>query len=328
MKSVTETFACRRVFVTGGNGFIGANLVRVLVLMGARVHLLLRPQTDTWRLQDLMKDIQVHSGDMADDRALADVFDAASPDFVFHLATPRGSDASAWVRLVEANVSAATGLVKQMQRAPSIRMVVTGSSLEYGPSSIPHREDDPLRPTTWHGTGKATASHIYRQAVDSFRLRITQLRLFHVYGPWEASHRLLPTAIRAALSGFPMSLTASNIRRDWVYVGDVVDALLVAAFSDKGCGIYNIGSGEEISNEEVVAVVERTAGKPIVRGAGTFPLSASDTGHRCADIDRARTELGWYPKHDFVSGVSDTLTWCCSNPSYWEEGLGDRPRHV
>lgn len=328
MKSAAEPYAGRRVFVTGGSGFVAANLVRELLCRGARPHLLLRPQSDAWRLRELAPDIHIHRGDITDAGAVAAAFAAATPEFVFHLATPRGHDASAWARLSETNVLAALRLVEQLRAIPATRLVVAGSSLEYGPAAQPHREDAALAPATWHGVGKAAAGLIYRQAVTAFGLGINQLRLFHVYGPWESSHRLLPSAIRAALSGRPLPLTQAGIRRDWVHVADVVEALLAAAVSPRQGEIYNIGTGTETSNEEVVDRVGRALGKAIATQPDTFQPSASDTAHRLADIAKAQAELGWSPRHDLADGIAATLAWHRQNPRYWEDGRDERPRHV
>ncbi len=328
MNSVADRLAGRRTFVTGGNGFIGANLVRELLHRGAQVHLLLRPQADAWRLQGVEGDIHIHHGDITDAHAVAAAFDAAAPELVFHLATARGHGALAWSELAETSVVGALRLIEVLGKTPASRLVVAGSSLEYGPATRPHRESDALAPATWHGVGKAMAGLIYRQAVASMGLNITQLRLFHVYGPWEAAHRLLPTAIRAALANQPLPLTRPGIRRDWVYVGDVVAALLAASLAEQQGEIYNIGSGTETSNEAVVSLVEQVTGRVLVKRPNTFQPSVSDTAHRCADIGIAKAELDWSPRHDLAAGISATLAWCRLNPLVWTNGMGGRPQHV
>lgn len=323
-----EHFRDRHVLVTGGGGFVGANLSRRLLDLGAQVHLLMRPQAAIQRIQEVLTEIRIHRGDITDEPSLAQAFDKAKPDFVFHLATPRVTDSSAWKRMTEDNVIGAVRLVEQMRHTSSVRLVVAGSSLEYGPSAQPHREQDTLAPVTWHGVGKAAAGLVYRQATLSMGLSINQLRLFHIYGPWESSHRLLPTAIRSALGGYPLPLTYAEIRRDWIYVEDVVDALLLAALSEAQGENYNIGSGSELSNEDVVDVVEQLTGTRLVRTLGAYSSSASDTAHRCADISKAKMLLGWTPQHAITSGVTATLAWHREYPHAWDNEMGGKPLHV
>lgn len=325
---IAGVMAGRRVLVTGGTGFVGSNLLRRLSAMGARVHLLARPQSNLGRLPDAGAGLQIHTGDLGDELALARIFDEAAPDFVFHLATPRGNDPMAWQRLTESNVSAALHLSAQLLRSPATPLVVAGSSLEYGPNTRPHRETDALSPVTWHGVGKAAADMIYGQAAASMGLKINRLRLFHVYGPWESAHRLLPASIRAAYSGQPLPFTASDIRRDWVYVGDVVDALLAAAVSPVQGEAFNIGAGVEFSNEDVVSVVEKLTGRRIVLDRGAYRASPSDAPHRYADIGKARMQLGWQPRHDLTQGVAETMAWYRKHPHVWDGDASDKPGHV
>jgi nucleoside-diphosphate-sugar epimerase len=323
-----QSFLDRSVLVTGGGGFIGANLVRRLNDLGARVHLLMRPQAGSWRIREIMEHTQIHTGDITDGDSLARAFAESAPEFVFHLATPRGNDASAWVRMAEVNVLGALRLVEQLQKTPSTHMVVAGSGLEYGPNAQPHREQDTLTPNTWHGVGKVAAGLIFLQAASSFGLRINHLRLFHVYGPWESPHRLLPSVIRASLCGTPLPLTRSDVRRDWIYVEDVVDALLSAASAETQGETCNIGSGTETSNERVVDIVEQLTGITLVRVPGVFPCSVSDTAHRCADISKSKMLLGWMPRHDITAGISAMLGWYRLNPHVWESETGGKPLHV
>lgn len=326
--STRERFKGRSVLVTGGGGFVGANLARRLHDLGAKVHLLMRAQAATTRIQEILTEIRMHRGDITDEPSLARAFDHAAPDFVFHLATPRVRGASAWKVMTENNVRGAILMVEQMRRVASARLVVAGSSLEYGPNPQPHREQDALAPVTWHGVGKAAAGLVYRQAALSLGLGINQMRLFHVYGPWEASHRLLPTAIRCALAGLPIRFTAAEARRDWIYVDDVLDALLCAALSEARGETFNVGTGTELGNEEVVDVVEQVTGTRLARSPGAFPNSVSDSAHRRADIKKAQRLLGWTPRHDIASGVTATLAWYREHRHAWDDAIVGKPYDV
>jgi nucleoside-diphosphate-sugar epimerase len=312
----------RRAFLTGTTGFIGAQLARNLAERGDEVYGLVRAGSDRSRLTGL--DIQFREGGFGDlERLLAEI----RPEVIFHLATPRGHGAEAWQSFIAQNVQAALGLVSHLRRFQATRLVVAGSSLEYGPSELPHRETDPLRPTTWHGTGKAAAGLIFSQGAG-VGLAITQLRLFHVYGPWESPYRLLPTALRAALAGTPLPFTAQEARRDWIHVDDVVKAFLAAAQREMPCGIFNVGSGREASNTELVAAVEAVTGHPLSLEPGAFPVSSSDTPHRVADLAWVRERLGWTPSLSLVEGVDRSLTWYQANPAFWDAGTIARPGHV
>src|SRR5580765_5314116 len=243
------------VLVTGATGFVGANVTRALVDAGARVHVTLQASSSTWRLADVIGRVQTHVAGLTDTEALERTFEAVRPGVVLHLATPRVSHESARARFVEVTVLGAANLLRLSREFGVQRVVVTGSSLEYGPSDTPLTEDASLEPTTVHGVAKAAASLLWQQAARDRGMPVCVLRLFHVYGPWESRHRLLPSAIRAGLDGVPLPLTAGGGARDWVFVDDVVDAIVRAVGFESRGEIINVGSGREYSNDAVVACV-------------------------------------------------------------------------
>jgi dTDP-glucose 4,6-dehydratase len=145
------------------------------------------------------------------------------------------------------------------------------------------------------------------------------MRLFHVYGPWESAHRLAPTALRCALEGVPLSLAENSGRRDWVYVNDVCEALVLGALAGHPGEIFNIGSGVEASNEDLVSAVQSVTGRMVRRGPSVFGGRVTDALHRFAAVDRARDRLGWEPRHDLRSGLRATLDWYHAHPSAWAQ---------
>jgi nucleoside-diphosphate-sugar epimerase len=141
------------------------------------------------------------------------------------------------------------------------------------------------------------------------------VRLFSVYGPWEARHRLVPQAIRAALTGEELPLTGPELRRDFVFVDDVVDACLRAASVDAALGeAINIGTGVETANEELVAEVERVIGKEVRTRIGAYSARETDSAHWRADISKAKRLLGWEPRYTLAAGLARTAAWMESLP--------------
>jgi nucleoside-diphosphate-sugar epimerase len=313
------------VLITGATGFIGSNVTRALLDHGANVHIVVRPESDAWRLQDVASGLHVHVAAMTDHEGLHRAFASARPCVVFHLATPRGDDKGAGRRILDETVRSAECLVRLVAQHSVERLIVAGSSLEYGPSDLPHREDAVLVPTTAHGVAKARTAVLLSQAAAQEGTPVCVLRLFHVYGPWESAHRLLPTALRAAYDGVPLPLTYTGVRRDWVHVDDVVDALLRAAGLDGRGEVFNIGTGREYSNEEVVASVAEVTGRRIETLIGTFPPRVTDAAHRRADWSRAAQAMGWSPRHDLALGIRSTNDWWRMHPTAWSELRGVRP---
>ncbi len=304
-----------RALLTGAGGFVGSNLARRLLAENVEVHLILRDGGWPRRLAGLEPRFGVTRGDLSREATWVEAFSAVLPDVVFHLATPRGAAEGAARRLVEDNVSFALNLVGRLRAAPSTKVVVAGSSLEYGDETTPHKEDAPLAPTTWHGVGKAAVTLVVQQAVREFGARVSVLRLFHVYGPWESPNRLVSSAVRSALEGTRLALTRPGIRRDWIHVDDVCDALLAAAADPSG-EVLNVGSGTETANEEIVRRISQLLDRPVAVDPGAFAPRVTDCTNRRADLEKIKMCLGWSPRHDLDTGLASAVRWFCDNPDW------------
>lgn len=304
----SSTSPARRTLITGASGFIAANLIRRLLAEGHEVHALRRADSDLWRMAGIEDKIIWHAADLRDAEALMRACADAKPDWLFHLATARG-DTSDGRLYYETNLVAARNLLAACRATPPQRLIVHGSSLEYGHRDQPLREDMPLQPDSHHGLSKACAGLLFLQAQRDEGLPVTLLRLFSVYGAWESRERLLIKALLAGMDGGTLGLTAPGIRRDYVHVDDVVDASLRAAVSAAAIGrAINIGSGVQTSNEGMVAMIDQLTGRRLRLLDGAYPRHASDTGHWVADTHRCREILGWTPATTLAEGLEKTLT--------------------
>ena len=228
------------------------------------MHVTVQSSSDPWRLHDVLSHVETHVASLTDADALHRAFVRARPAVVLHLATPRGRDEAARARILEATVTGAIHLLRLAREFGVQRLVVAGSSLEYRPSDAPLTEDAPVEPTTVHGAAKAAATLLYRQAALETGVPVSVLRFFHVYGPWESRHRLLPSAIRAALDGTPLPLTGGAVARDWVFVGRRGRRRCSAPWAcDRSGEVINVGSGQEIRTKPSSQCVADTIGRPI-----------------------------------------------------------------
>ncbi len=310
MGSNTE-WAGKRVTVTGGTGFVGANLVRRLVAEGAEVHVLSRDPANAWRLAALAGRITMLQADLACREQVEKVLALTRPAVVFHLATARVSEMPEnFPAFLSINTLGAYNVLTAARQAGAAMLVSAGSQLEYGSGQAPHRETDPLRPVTSHGLTKAAATMFLQAEAQKLAPAIVLLRLFHVYGPWESPKRLIPTALRAALNGTRLRTTPPGPRRDPVFVGDVVEAfLLAAARPDLSGEVFNIASGHQLANEEIVQMIGKVAGKPLAVDPGAYPPHANDATFRVGNIRKAREILGWQPQTSLEQGLRATMDW-------------------
>ena len=305
------------VLVTGAAGFVGRHLCMGLHEAGAQVHALVRPgRSRSWlaTLEGAMP--TVHETDLRDYPAVASLVEQIQPRTIFHAAVHDAYARASPLRELVADNILATVHVLEAARAVNARVVQLGSSLEYGPADHPHRETDPLFPTTRRGVTKAVGTWLALCEARS-GIEAVVLRLFSVYGPWERPHRLIPTALRAAFTGEELPLTRWTCRRDFVYVEDIVEACLLAATTGGISGqAINIATGIQYTNEEVVAEIKRVTGKTIRVQAGSYPPHEIDRPIWVADISKAQKLLGWRPRHSLADGLRKTASWCAHEIGY------------
>lgn len=298
--------------MTGAAGFIGANLVRELVARKARVFALVRPATARPRLAALEDRIDTLDADLEDPLAAGRAVVTARPDYVIHAAAPGGHPRTPAERrrMLASTLLATENLITALAGTRLARFVHTGSSTEYGPRDVPHVEDESAAPLTLRGVAKLGSTLLCRQRALTEGFPAVTLRIFSAYGPWESPGRIVPAAVHAALSGAELSLTRAGIRRDFVYVTDVVEAILRALTAGGVEGeIVNVGRGEETTNEELVAILEEVVGCRIRVRPGAFPSRPGDVPHAKADLAKATRLLGWCPPTSLREGLARTAEW-------------------
>jgi len=295
--------------VTGAAGFIGMNLVARLLECGAEVVAVVRPGGNGHRLQALDGPrLRIVPVDLNDSDTLQGLVAATRPAHIFHLATFR--DVREPRTLLFTNVVAFAALVVAARLAEARSIVNAGSSLEYGEGSTLYKETMRPEPATLFGASKAAATLIAEGQLCTGGVCVTTLRLFHVYGPHEPPTRLVARAIRAALSGTELPLTRPGLTHDFVFVEDVVDALLRAATAPPSDGLpINICSGVPTPNEQIVDLVEQITGRPVRRAPGHYPARTWDREFWAGDPSRARQVLGWLPVTSLRDGLTRTMQW-------------------
>lgn len=284
----------RRALVTGAAGFVGAVVARRLVADGLDVHLLVRPESDTWRLQDV--DAAQHEVDLTDEPRLSTLLRSVRPEWIFHLAAHGAySSQTDSRRMVTTNVLATMNLVEAALDVGFEALVNAGSSSEYGFSDHPPSEDERAEPNSTYALTKLSQTLFCRFAARQHDVHIPTLRLYSVYGPFEEPTRFVPTLIAHGLDGRLPPLASPDVARDFVYTDDVADAFVLAAEqhdTERG-GIYNVGTGTQTKLRDAVDLARETfdiAAEPVWE---TMPDRAWDTTTWVANVHKIERELGW-----------------------------------
>lgn len=308
----------KTVVVTGGTGFIGANLTRRLLGDGHTVHLLLRPESPRWRLEGLPGPIVLHEVSLSDTEALKRELGAIKPDWVFHLAAFGGSSWQTDKKLiVEANLLGTMNLLDVCMDTGFEAFINTGTSSEYGFKNHAPAETELLEPNSCYAIAKAGATHYCRNTAVSRKAHILTLRLYSAYGPFEQPQRLLPTLILNGIRGRFPPLVDPEVARDFIYIDDVVEAFIVAAKAKEiePGGVFNIGTGVQTSMRRVAEIAQQIFQITTQPQWNAMPSRLWDTGVWVADNRKALSLLPWKPLVPFQEGLAKMARWFIDQPA-------------
>lgn len=291
--------------VTGGAGFIGSHLVDALLDSGRSVRVL--DNFSIGRRENLAQhagntSVEIVDGDVADkDLCLSACRDV---ERVFHLAAradivPSIQEPEAYFR---ANVDGTFAMLEAARRHNVTRFVYVASSSCYGiPALYPTPETAPADPRYPYALTKYLGEQLVMHWAQVYSLSAVSLRFFNVFGPRARTSgtygAVFGVFLAQLLASKPLTVVGDGTQvRDFTYVSDVVDALLVAAASDVSAEIYNVGSGQPVSVNELVAEL---GSPPTIN----IPKRPGEPDCTWADISKIRRDLAWQPKIKFASGV-------------------------
>jgi len=309
----------KRVLITGGTGFVGANLVRRVLRDGHEVHLAVRRPHQAWRISEVMSDVRLHETDMRDRESVRNVVEAVKPEWVFHLAAYGAySNQTGIERMVATNILASTALLDASAELGIEAFVQTGSSSEYGYKKHPASEEEVIEPNSHYAITKAAATHYCQFTARTANIHAVTARLYSIYGPYEEPTRLIPTLIAHGLRGQLPPLVSPRTARDFVYVDDAVDAMLhIAARKSITRGrVYNICTGRQTTLDGVVQSASRLLNITASPRWSTMPGRSWDTDIWVGSPALLEREAGWSAKVDIEGGLKRTADWLCDNPTW------------
>jgi UDP-glucose 4-epimerase len=306
--------ALMRALVTGGSGFIGSNLVDALLARGHGVTVI--DDLSTGRRENL--DGAVSAGaefvelDIRDAQAVYDVMTRVGPDAVFHLAAQIDvrrsiADPGADARI---NVEGTVNVLEAARQANVPRVINTSSGgAIYGEGRfLPATEDHPVSPEAPYGQSKFAAEGYCDLYARNHGLSAVSLRYGNVFGPRQdplGEAGVIAIFCGKVLDGTQPTVFGDGLQtRDYVYVGDVVEANLLAAASD-ATGPFNIGTGVAASVLDLVDALGKQAETSFEPEMA--PERPGEIKHIVLDTSRAREELGWQAKVDLHEGLERTL---------------------
>jgi dTDP-glucose 4,6-dehydratase len=325
----------RRILVTGGAGFIGGAVVRRLLQESETLVFNLDKcgyASDLTSIEQLPEAAERHTllrVDLSDAEATAAAVRQADPDLVMHLAAESHVDRSIEgpEAFIESNVSGTFQLLQAVrahwerlpaERQTSFRFHHISTDEVFGSLGPTGRfsETTPYAPRSPYSASKAASDHLVNAWHHTYGLPVVLTNCSNNYGPWQFPEKLIPVVILKAAAGEPIPLYGDGLNvRDWLYVEDHVDALLLAACRGDLGRSYCVGGHGERTNQQVVEAICSVLDALLPAGAPHSQLITPVTdrpGHDrryAIDPTRISSELGWQPRHSFEEGLAATVAW-------------------
>ncbi len=343
-----------KLLVTGGAGFIGSAVVRQAIAAGHHV-----VNLDALTYAACLENVAtvadsprysfVHA-DIRDRAALDAVFATHRPDAVMHLAAESHVDRSidGPGDFIDTNITGTYNLLEAARaywvaegRPESFRFHHVSTDEVFGSlppdPAVKFTEDTPYDPRSPYSASKASSDHLVRAWHETYGLPVVMTNCSNNYGPYHFPEKLIPVIILNALAGKPLPIygDGSNVR-DWLYVEDHAEALLLVVQRGAVGRSYNIGGENERSNLELVralcAILDETRPRPKGSYAEQITFVTDRPGHDARyaiDPARIRQELGWRPSVTVEEGLARTVAWYLENEAWWRPlqargGVGER----
>lgn len=301
-----------RALVTGGAGFIGSNIVRLLVEDGNHARVLDNLSSGYRRNLDPFPAVEFIEGDVRDAslalRAMHDV------EVVFHLAASVGNTRSIEhpIEDSEINVIGTLRILEAARQARVRKVVFSSSAGIFGElKSLPIREDHPVEPDSPYGASKLAAEKLCLAYARLYDLEAICLRYFNVYGVnqrYDAYGNVIPIFAHRLLHGMPLIIFGDGEQtRDFVNVRDVARANLLASQVRGISGAFNIASGQAITINQLTRLLRDASGiEPAVEHASP---RKGDVRRSLADTSAARVKLGYHPTVGMLEGLTEYMAW-------------------
>ncbi len=316
------------VLITGGAGFIGSNLVRLVLAE--------RPDWSVVNLDKLtyagnpenLAEVagspryRFVRGDICNGELVVDLLRTERVDAMLHLAAESHVDRSILAPsvFIDTNVRGTQVLLEAARQCGIGRFLHVSTDEVYGtlgPTGA-FSEETPLAPSSPYSASKASSDLLALAYAHTFALPVVVTRCSNNYGPYQFPEKLIPLMIANAMGDRPLPVYGDGLNvRDWIHVEDHCRGLLAALEHGLAGQVYNLGASSERRNIEIVKQVLRLLGKP----ESLIQYVKDRPGHDrryAIDSTKARTKLGWAPRHAFEEALGATVRWYVEHRSWWE----------
>jgi len=300
-------FENKRILVTGGTGFIGKQVVSHLIKQNPVLCIIDKNIKEKFEYQNA----EHHEADIYDKNILKKIVNDFCPDYIIHLAANNSHEDNPEVAkdIERTNIHGTRNLLEATKEIPYKRFIFLSSGEAYFGNKVPFREGMEVKGPTAYSRSKIESEKDCREFIEKYKKPIVILRASIVYGPGQKAQMFIPSIIESAMKKIEFSMTPGEQTRDFIFVYDLVDAIIKACMEERAIGeTINIGSGIPVKLLDVTKVAESLI-PDLNKKIGAKKYRENELFEYYFDISKAKTILNWSPKHELKDGLAMTIQW-------------------
>ena len=302
----------KKVLVTGASGFIGSHLTRLLINEGADVSIVARYNSieHNVRLSPFWEKIKIIEADLRNIESLQPLYSKRF-DFIFHLAAYNhvGNSFLHVGEALETNCNGTANLLETVDNYD--KFIYISTSEVYGlQDSVPFIEHMYPHPASPYSVGKYAGELYSLMKYKESSRPIVVLRPFNAFGPYQSTRAVIPELIDKCLKGVPVLTTEGKQTREFNFVTDLTEGMLLAALSKKAVGeVINLGNGKDVAICDVANLIYKKTESQSELRIGALPTRPNEIWKMSSDSTKAQRLIGWEPKVGFEEGLDATIEW-------------------
>lgn len=303
------------IFIFGAGGFIGINLLNLLLEERKDVFGISHDYINNWRfIANKIPFSHLLNCDITEIVQVEELVKIYKPKTIFNLAAYGAySKQKEYNKIYSTNFNSTVIILETLKKYGFTSYVHAGSSSEYGLNSSAPSEDAELLPNTHYSVSKLSAYYLLKYYGKIEKLPVTHLRLYSAYGAWEEPDRLIPVLISSARNNFLPPLVHPDISRDFIFISDVCSAFVLSAFElqkGKNYGeVFNIGTGSKTTIRELVEMVCKKLSVVKIANFKSMPDRNWDLTNWYSNPRQFMDKTGWIPRVSLEKGIELTIQW-------------------
>ncbi|MDB9721230.1 NAD(P)-dependent oxidoreductase [Winogradskyella sp.] len=296
----------KKILVTGGNGFLGRHFIKTLVQHDALIYSIDIAESDP------QPNVSSYTLDLKDQTSLNELISIIRPDLIYHLAASinRTRDFTQTNSIIETNLTGTINLLNALEHIPYQKFIFISTSEVYGGKLItsPFKEDDSFIPASPYSLSKYCAEVAVQTFSEIYSKKYTVLRLFNFFGKDMPDNFFMSQLMDKLKNNEDFNMTAGEQKRDFLYLKDVINAMLLAEGNAANQHIFNVCSGIGKPIKDIAFEVKQSLKSSSKINLGALQYQDNEVWEMIGDNSKIKKTLGWQPEYTFSQGLQDCVS--------------------